>query len=112
MRAVNAALAIYATYLDTTTAIYFNETIKTCDFPDVPRCYCAATRDAYIEVFRVRSADCNNEFTRNPGYLIANAVLTGLCALLLLVYLFAFFWITLSTHSGGNRTGELTPVGP
>jgi hypothetical protein len=112
LRAVNATLAIYATYLDTRTAIYFNDTIKTCDFSGEPRCYCAATRNEYIEVFRVRSADCNNEFTRNPGYLIANAVLTGLCALLLVVYLFAFFWITLSNHSGGNSTGELTPAGP
>jgi hypothetical protein len=106
------ALAIYATYFDTMTAIYFNETINACDFPGELQCSCAETRREYLDTFRLRSTDCNNEFTRNPGYQIANAVLTGLCALLLSVYLIAFFLMTVSNHGAGNRTVEMTPVGP
>lgn len=104
-------LAVYATALDSMAAEYFHDTIRNCDFPDESECFCEGTKHEYEETFRLRDSDCSNAFTRNPDYLIANAVLTGLCALLLCIYVVAFLWKPIARYVGGYPVGdELTQV--
>jgi hypothetical protein len=84
--------AIYATYVDCIVAVYFNDTIRKCNFEDGQKCYCSETKLQFQETFRVGDYDCDNAFTRQPEYLIANAVLTGCCGVVLLLNLVGMVW--------------------
>ena len=94
LRIVNLSLAIFASVLDIKVAIYFGSTINKCDLSTGIPCYCAATEWEFYDTFRDwGSYECDNVFTRNPGHLVANAVLTIGCAALLLAYLLIFLWL-------------------
>jgi hypothetical protein len=84
--------SMYATYVDSTVAVYFHDTIKQCDFGEERRCFCSETKHQFEGTFRVGEYDCDNTFTRQPAYLIANAVLTGCCAVVLLYNLASMVW--------------------
>ena len=93
LRIANLAVAIQAAQFDGQVAMYFDTTIKKCaSYANgaVP-CYCTATEDDFNQIFGGKgSISCNNPFTRNPAYLIANAVFTIVCAVLLLCLLLHF----------------------
>lgn len=94
LRFINVSLAIFASVLDIGVAIYFTSTIHDCDISNGIPCYCDATEEEFRRTFREwGSYECNNVITRNPGNLVANAVLTLACALLLLAYLGIFLWV-------------------
>lgn len=98
LRIINLALAIFASALDIRVAVYFSTTIKECDLSEGIPCFCDSSKKGFDDTFRQwGSYSCDNVFTRNPDNLVANAVFTLACALLLFSYLVTFL---LSLPSG------------
>ena len=81
------AVCVFGTLFDTLTAVYFDQLPSKCSgLPlEDDRCYCSASENIFNEIFReVGDIDCYNPYTRETSYLIANAVLSGLCAVVAL----------------------------
>ena len=82
---LSIALGVLATQLDIETAAYFANTVRTCNFSPEERnlCYCARTESYYNNVFQdIGDINCDNVFTRNQSYLLANAALSVACLIL------------------------------
>ena len=87
---INIVVTAVATALDVQIAEYFSATIKQCKTSG--DCYCAATAHQYDMIFEhIGSIKCNNVFTRNPHYLIANAVLSAICLVIALLFCLLIF---------------------
>ena len=90
-----AFLNLWATQRDIWSSEYFVTTINRCDFEhfDATPCYCNQTESQFSHnVGMVGNIDCDNVFTRNTAYLIANAALSVACliiSILILVTLLA-----------------------
>lgn len=81
------AICVLGTLFDILTAVYIDALSDKCDGEVLveDRCYCGATEDLFGNIFQdVGDIDCYNPYTRNTSFLIANAVLSGLCALVAL----------------------------
>ena len=76
-------ICVLGTVFDALTAIYFHKLDDNCGdgLLSEDRCFCASSEDSFQNIFQeVGDIDCYNPYTRNTSYLIANAALSGLCA--------------------------------
>lgn len=80
-----AFLNLWATQRDIWSSEYFVTTIDRCEFEqlDTTPCYCNQTESQFSHnVGIVGNIDCDNMFTRNTAYLIANAALSVACLII------------------------------
>ncbi len=77
------AIVATATVFDVITTIYFRTLMDKCEGDynlSADQCSCEGSEDQFNRIFQdVGSMRCNNLFAHNTGYLIANAVLSGVC---------------------------------
>ncbi len=80
-------ICVLGTLFDTLTALYFDQLPHKCNALSLEhdRCFCSASENIFNEIFQeVGDIDCYNPYTRETSYLIANAVLSGLCSIVAL----------------------------
>lgn len=88
------AVVAAATIFDVITAVYFRTLSNECDGDghlSDDECYCTDSQGQFNRIFQdVGSMRCDNLFAQDTGYLVANAVLSGLCALIALSITLSF----------------------
>lgn len=97
LRVGTLCVAIFAATMDFLVAYYFERMLRDCGDDDTSKCYCNKTKHHFHYTFSVGTYSCReNPFVTEPAYLVANAVLTIACAVVLAIYVAVYFRILYS----------------